>query len=200
MKRIMGFVLAALLLMPLAGFINTAQAMTEAEAAKIVAASDQAVQNSLSALQKANESADLAKIDLALQSLNLAIQNYATASDNLAMIRAGETVDDATLNACSQVADKLNSVSVQLADNNVEGARTTYTEASQTLAAASPAPIEEGIPAGLEGMQTRIIAASAEATTSLRSAGTAGGGEGGAGDSETGSGTIGTNTQVGSPI
>ena len=191
MKRVLGLIFSIMLLMQLAGLAKPAAAMPEADARAIVEAAYQAVQNSLNALESANGSGDTQKIELALQALDLSVKNYAVASENLARMAAGETVNDAALTTCNLVADKLGIYNARFLQNDLAGAQASFTEA-RILGETLPLPAGDDIPAGLAEFKSRIIAASSLAVTNLRAAEGIDGGSG--------PGKLGTNTKVGSPI
>jgi len=193
MKRILGFIFIALLLVPLAGIANPADAtMPESDGVRIVEASHQAVQDSIDALQAANDSGDIELIDQALQALNLAVKNYAVASEYLARLQAGEPLDDTVLTNCYVIADNLSNYSSKLLAGQLDGAQAFYTEAMRAEAFL-PAPASPGvIPAGLADLSSRLTTVSSEAVSLLRAAGVIG--------EERGTGKLGTNTNVGSPI
>lgn len=192
MKRLLGLVFMVMVLVPFMASVTPAYEMHEDDARATVDVSYQAVENVLAALQSANASGDTAKIDLALQALDLAMANYAVASDHLAMIQAGNPVDDAILLACDAVTGALNSFSSLVAANDLDAAQVSFTHA-QGLAADLPPPASPGaLPAGLAGIESQIIAASAEASSILW--GTGGGTGGGIGDGRWGG------TQNASPI
>lgn len=191
MKRLLGFVLMALVLVPLIGFVKPACAMPEADAIAIVDLSYQAVQNTLAELQAANGSGDTARIDQALQALDLAIKIYAVASGELARIQAGEPGDNSALTACNVVASDLNSFAAQMTANNPAGAQSSFASA-QKHGANLPPMDGDILPAGIASLNSQIIASASEAITILRAAGIT--------SSVSGSESLGLNTQVGSPI
>jgi hypothetical protein len=194
MKRELVSVFMALLLVPILFFVKPAPAMSESDAGIIVDAAYQAVQNSLNALEAANASGDVNQVNQALQALNLSIKNYAVSSENFARVQAGEVLDDSTLTACYLIADNLSLFSSQLLASQLEGARASLREALR-LEAFLSSPANPGvIPAGLEDLNSRIIASSTEAVAILR-------GEGAPEEQEEGGeGKLGINTHVGSPI
>jgi len=197
MKIVLGLVVMVLTLVPLLGFLKPAHAtMPESDASIIVEASYQAVQDSLDALQTANDSGDIQQIGQALQALNLSIKNHAVASENLARLNAGEALNDSVLTTCYLIADNLSLFSSQLTANQLEGAQSSLTEAQRLEAFLPPAANPGLIMAGLGDLSSRIITLSSEAVSLLRSAGVTGGEE----KVQGGEGKLGINTHVGSPI